>query len=160
MSEKKNRKKERWMILKKSFQEPLTRHVLVFRFVQRSTLSRLFLLFSNTGLGTSHSRPLSKDSASHKLWEVDPPILQLKSRSWEWSTGWGKCARSLALAHDVERLICQLESAAGGNDWRILLLAGAWPCEPRMTTSTAFCPAGTLVVHPNTARLTALLQQW
>ena len=43
-------------------------------------------------------------------------------------------ARSLALAHDVERLICELESAARGNDWRILLTASAWPWEPGMTT--------------------------
>ena len=32
---------------------------------------------------TSHSRPLSNDSACHKLWQVYPPILQLKSRSRE-----------------------------------------------------------------------------
>ena len=33
-----------------------------------------------TDLVTSHSRPLSKDSACHKLWEVYPPILQLKKQ--------------------------------------------------------------------------------
>ena len=32
-----------------------------------------------TDLVTSHSRPLLKDSACHKLWEVYPPILQIKS---------------------------------------------------------------------------------
>ena len=44
-------------------------------------------------------------------------------------SGGAKWVRSLALAQDVERLICQLKSAARGNDWRILLLAGAWPSE-------------------------------
>ena len=42
---------------------------------------------SHTDFVTSHSRPLSNDSACHKLWEVYPPILQLKSRSWEWLIG-------------------------------------------------------------------------
>ena len=31
-----------------------------------------------TDFVTSHRRPLTNDSACHKPWEIDPPILQLK----------------------------------------------------------------------------------
>ena len=48
---------------------------------------------ARTDFVTSDSRPLSNVSACHKLWEAHPPILQLKSHSWEWSVGWGRvCA--------------------------------------------------------------------
>ena len=92
-----------------------------------------------TDLATSHSRPLSNDSACHILWEVDPPILQLKSRSWERSVGGGggggggeKGAQFFALAHDVERLTCQLEVQPGamteGSCYQVPGLASQeWP---------------------------------
>ena len=51
-----------------------------------------------TDLFTSHRRPLSNDSACHKLLGVYPPILQLKSRSWERPVGWGKSVRDLSLS--------------------------------------------------------------
>ena len=57
---------------------------------------------------TSHSRPLSNDSACHKLWGVYPPILQLKSRSWERSVGWGQ--------------------NYGGRVLGVWLFFLAWPC--------------------------------
>ena len=77
-----------------------------------ATLQLLLVQLQNyipiTDLATSHSRPLSNDSACHKLWEVYPPILQLKSRSWEQSVGWGKvcaifgaCAWCWALEHVI-----------------------------------------------------------
>ena len=44
---------------------------------------------------TSHSRPLSNDSACHKRWEVDPPILQLKTRRLEMIGRVGESVRDL-----------------------------------------------------------------
>ena len=62
----------------------------------------------------SRSRPLyiSNDSACHKLWEVYPPILRLKSRSWEWSVGSGKVcvifgAGALCWAFDMSTGKCK-----------------------------------------------------
>ena len=46
------------------------------------------------------------------------PVCGMMSlRKWSIDrSGGGKCARSLALAYDVELLISELESAAGGDD--------------------------------------------
>ena len=61
---------------------PIPRFVLQPALLQGCS-STFLVICTSTGFVTSHSRPLSNDSACHKLWEVDPPVLQLKSRSWE-----------------------------------------------------------------------------
>ena len=91
---------------------------------------------SCTNFVTSYSRPLSDNSACHKLWEVHPLILQLKRRSWEWSVdvGWGKVCAIFGACQwcwglDIHQLEVQLGATTEGSCCRRVtgLASQEWP---------------------------------
>ena len=82
-----------------------------------SGLSRCLIM----DLATSHSRPLSKDSACHILWEVYPLILQLKRCKLGTIGRLGENVRDLWRLRRCWALVSwSAGSAAKDNDWRLV----------------------------------------